>query len=64
MSILGEYTNGNYRVRIYSDGTKVRENDLDFFEPEFPESFDINITNQCDMGCAMCHEDSIPDGRH
>ena len=37
MSILGEYTNGNYRVRIYSDGTKVRENDLDFFEPEFPE---------------------------
>lgn len=64
MSILGEYTNGNYRVRIYSDGTKVRENDLDFFEPEFPESFDIKITNQCDMGCAMCHEDSRPDGRH
>lgn len=64
MNILGEYTNGNYRVRIYSDGTKVRENDLDFFEPEFPESFDIKITNQCDMGCAMCHEDSKPDGKH
>lgn len=64
MSILGEYTNGNYHVSIYSDGTKVRENDLDFFEPEFPESFDIKITNQCDMGCAMCHEDSKPDGKH
>lgn len=33
MSILGEYVNGNYHVRIYSDGTKIRENDLDFFEP-------------------------------
>ena len=64
MEILGEYTNGNYHVSIYSDGTKVRENDLDFFEPEFPESFDIKITNQCDMGCAMCHEDSTKDGRH
>lgn len=51
-------------MRIYSDGTKVRENDLDFFNPEFPESFDIKITNQCDMGCAMCHEDSRPDGKH
>jgi len=64
VSILGEYTNGNYRVQIYSDGTKIRENDLDFFEPTFPESFDIKITNQCDMGCPMCHEDSRPDGKH
>lgn len=64
MSILGEYVNGNYHVRIYSDGTKIRENDLDFFEPAFPESFDIKITNQCDMGCPMCHEDSKPGGKH
>lgn len=64
MSLLGEYNNGNYRVQIYSDGTKVRENDLDFFEPEFPESFDIKITNQCDAICPMCHEDSKPDGKH
>lgn len=64
MNILGDYINGNYHVRIYSDGTKIRENDLDFFEPEFPESFDIKITNQCDMGCAMCHEDSRLDGKH
>ena len=64
MSILGDYVNGNYCVRIYSDGTKIRENDLNFFEPAFPESFDIKITNQCDMGCPMCHEDSKPDGKH
>ena len=64
MSILGDYVNGNYYVRIYGDGTKIRENDLDFFEPAFPESFDIKITNQCDMGCPMCHEDSKPDGKH
>lgn len=64
MSILGDYVNGNYYVRIYSDGTKIRENDLNFFEPAFPESFDIKITNQCDMGCPMCHEDSKPDGKH
>jgi len=64
MSLLGAYTNGNYHVRLYSDGTKIRENDLDFFEAAFPESFDIKITNQCDMGCVMCHEDSRPDGKH
>lgn len=64
MSILGQYQNGNYSVTILSDGTKIRENDLDFFEAEFPESMDIKITNACDMGCPMCHEDSRPDGRH
>lgn len=64
MKSLGKYTNGNYEVTIFDDGTKVRENDLDFFAPEFPESFDFKITNQCDMKCAMCHEDSTPDGKH
>ena len=28
MNILWQYTNGNYEVAIYNDGTKVRENDL------------------------------------
>lgn len=64
MSILGQYQNGNYSVTILSDGTKIRENDLDFFEAEFPESMDIKITNACDMGCPMCHEDSKPNGKH
>lgn len=64
MSILGQYQNGNYSVKILSDGTKIRENDLDFFDAEFPESMDIKITNACDMGCPMCHEDARPDGKH
>ena len=64
MGILGQYQNGNYSVTILSDGTKIRENNLDFFDAEFPESMDIKITNACDMGCPMCHEDSRPDGKH
>lgn len=62
--VLGKWTNGNYDVTLYSDGTKVRENDKDFFESETIESMDIKITNACDMGCPMCHEDSGPDGKH
>lgn len=64
MSILGSYQNGNYRVTLYSDGTKIRENNLSFFDPEFPESMDIKITNRCDMGCPFCHEDSRRNGEH
>ena len=59
------YKNGNYNVHIDLDnGTKIRENDLDFFKPDYPESMDIKITNQCDMGCKFCHENSTPDGKH
>jgi hypothetical protein len=45
-------------------GTKIRENNLDFFQADFPESMDIKITNKCNMGCPMCHEDSTPRGLH
>ena len=62
---LVKYRNGNYFVTIDLDtGTKVRSNDLDFFEPEYPESMDVKITNCCDMGCKFCHENSKPDGKH
>lgn len=60
--ILGTYKNGNYDVTIYEDGTKVRENDLDYFESAFPENIDIKISNRCDMGCPMCHEMSTING--
>lgn len=60
-----QYKNGNYDVYIDLDtGTKVRKNDLDFFEADTVESMDIKITNRCDMGCPMCHENSTPDGKH
>ena len=59
------YRNGNYTVTLDTKtGTKVRENDLDFFEPDTVESMDIKITNCCDIGCPMCHENSTPDGKH
>lgn len=62
MDILGRYQNGNYTVTILNDGTKIRENDLDFFNADFPESMDIKICNRCDIGCAQCHENSTPNG--
>ena len=59
------YKNGNYVVSINtSNGSKIRHNNLDFFEPEFPESFDIKITNKCLHGCKCCHENSTPNGKH
>ena len=57
--------NGNYTMYLdLETGTKIRKNDLDFFDPEKPESMDIKITNKCDMGCQFCHENSTPDGLH
>lgn len=64
MNILGEYDNGNYHVTLYRDGTKVRENDLPFFEASFPECIDIKITDYCDQGCTYCHENSTVHGKH
>lgn len=68
MKILGKYNNGNYNVTIFDDGTKVRSNNLDFFEAERPESMDLKITNKCYGNgnglCAMCHECSSPEGKH
>jgi hypothetical protein len=64
MGILGTYKNGNYNVTLFDNGTKIRENDLDFFESSFPENIDIKITNYCDMDCPYCHEDSSREGKH
>lgn len=59
------YKNGNYNVLLnLVNGTKIRQNDLDFFAPATAESIDIKITNSCDMGCPMCHEKSVPGGKH
>lgn len=64
MERIAHYKNGNYFVDLYDDGTKIRYNDLDNLTPEFAESMDCKITNQCPFGCAMCHEKSTPDGKH
>ena len=44
---IGSYKNGNYKVLIFSDGTKIRYNKEDTLIPSRPESFDIKITNRC-----------------
>lgn len=64
MKIIGRYKNGNYMVTLLSDGTKIRENDLDFFEPAFAENCDVKITDKCDGGCAFCYEGCTPNGKH
>ena len=57
------YQNGNYTVSIdLNTGTKIRENDLDYFKADFPESMDIKLTDKCNMGCYFCHENSSPNG--
>ena len=47
MNLLAKYKNGNYNVKIYDDGTKIRYNDLDNLTPEFAESNDVTITTVC-----------------
>ena len=59
------YKNGNYNVHLdLVSGTKIRENNLTFFQADRPENMDIKITNKCNMGCAFCHENSTCDGKH
>lgn len=64
MMPLAAYTNGNYEVRLFDDGTRVMRSDDDVFRAAFPDSIDLKITDRCDGHCPMCHESSVPDGDH
>lgn len=64
MDNLIEYKNGNYNVKILTDGTKIRFTQNNEFKPEHPESIDIKITNYCDLNCKYCHENSTINGTH
>lgn len=61
--IIREYSNGNCLVTLHADGTKTRSWEGNP-SPEFPESIDLKITDQCDAGCPFCHESSTRAGRH
>ena len=61
--LLAIYQNGNYNVKLYSDGTKIKSTHSDKFIAEFPDSMDLKITDYCDMNCPMCHEKSSVNGR-
>lgn len=62
--LLGTYKNGNYTVKILSDGTKIRETEEDNFIPAFAENCDVKITDRCDGGCPFCYEGCTLNGRH
>ena len=64
MKTLGVYKNGNYNVRLLSDGTKIRETEEDEFIPAFAENCDCKITDKCDGGCQFCYEGCTPNGKH
>jgi len=60
--LLAEYSNGSNFVKIYEDGTKVR----DWNGPnEFPDHCDVKITDFCEgANCPFCHEKSTKRGLH
>lgn len=64
MSLLGVYKNGNYTVKLLSDGTKIRETEDDDFIPSYAENCDVKITDKCDGGCPFCYEGCTPNGKH
>lgn len=64
LKLLGVYKNGNYFVKVLSDGTKIRETEDDGFIPSFAENCDAKITDKCDGGCPFCYEGCTPNGRH
>ena len=66
--IIGQYSNGNYKIMLFSDGTKIRLNNEATMKADFPESIDLKISNKCSgpkgFGpCEFCHEQSHPDGK-
>lgn len=58
------YVNGNYKVCILSDGTKIRTTEADDFIPSFAENCDVKVTDKCSQGCPFCYEGCTPNGKH
>ena len=56
--LLAKYKNGNYFVKLFSDGTKIKCTSDNVFNADFPDSIDLKITNYCENSCPMCHESS------
>lgn len=62
--LIAKYQNGNYTVRLFDNGTKIRMNDLDNLTPEFAESMDVTITTKCNGGCKYCYLNCNEQGVH
>lgn len=61
---LYAYRNGGYQIDIHSDGTKSRLALDPALPPVLPEQMDLKLTDACSAGCAWCHEQSTPKGKH
>ena len=44
MKLLTKYQNGNYTVRLFNDGTKIRMNNLDNFTPSFADEMALSTS--------------------
>lgn len=64
MKLLAKYQNGNYTVRLFDDGTKIRINDLDNLTPSFAESIDLTVTEKCNGNCRWCYLNCTEDKPH
>lgn len=67
MLTLGRYyyRNGNYLVTFDEYSRKLEKKAFRFneeFNPDFPDSIDLKITNKCSWACPWCHESSIKEG--
>ena len=63
MKPIAKYQNGNLTTTLYSDGTRIRETEDDFFEPSFAENVDVHVSNRCDNGCEMCYANCTVNGK-
>ena len=62
--LLGQYRQGNAIVKLYDDGTKVKEtNDDEFSEATRPETMDVCISEFCENACAFCYANCTPNGK-
>lgn len=62
--LITKYKNGNYTVRLYDDGTKIKLTKDNEFIPEFPECIDCNISTKCDGHCEYCYLNCNENGIH
>ncbi len=65
MKRISHYRNGNAEIALFDDGTRIIDYpDNEKLNVTHPLSMDLKITNWCDRGCPMCHENSNMNGRH
>ena len=55
---------GHWEKNLKNGANVWVEDDQDHFTYDFPENFDIKITDYCDGGCIYCHENSTIKGAH